>query len=276
MAFDLGAVYPAAIEVTDASGAFANCDTISLKIGLPDGTFANPAIMNPPTLTGRYGYPYVTVQSGRHTARWVGTNPNIAFTDAFDVKEADPPSILSLVSAKKCLGMDPDNTEDDDELRDMLAGITASVELYMHQAIVVRTVTEKHSRSSFSWTMMTPRLRLHTIPVLSLQSITSQDTNTSWDPANLDVDSNTGLVRVLRGPDIIGNVVSVYTVGMRMIPYNYLEGSKVLLQHLWETRRGPGGESGVIGPEELADFRHYTAWPRKAQEWFGQPMPVVL
>ena len=71
--------------------------------------------------------------------------------------------------------------------------------------------------------------------------------------------------------------VSAYmqAAGYKIIPYNYIEGAKILLAHMWESRRGPGGLNGVIGPEELADFRHFTALPRKVLETLGPPRPVI-
>lgn len=274
MSFDLGAVYPAAIDVTDASGAPANCASMALTISLPDGTSTVPAVTNPPAITGAYRLPYITTMAGRHTVRWVGSGPTIAFTDAFDVKEATPPSILALSVAKRCLGMDPENPEDDDELRDMLAGVTKAVENHLNETVAARTVTEKHTFDAWNWSQA--RLRLYQIPVITLQSLTSQTSAATWNVSNLDTDENSGIVTVLRGPPITGSVIAVYLAGYRVIPYNYIEGTKVLLQHLWESRRGPGGVSGVIGPEELADFRHYTALPRKAREWLGEPRPVVM
>jgi hypothetical protein len=110
-----------------------------------------------------------------------------------------------------------------------------------------------------------------------LQSLVAEDNSYTWTiTGNIDVDTYTGLCTVINGPPINGRVIATYTAGYSIIPYNYLMGARTLLQHLWESRRGPGGQSGIIGPEELADFRHYTSMPRKVMEMLGPPRPVIF
>lgn len=277
---ELQGIYPAALDVTDASGNLANASTVILTITLPDGTTTSPAVANPPASTGHYQVPYLTSQPGRHVVRWVTTGPNTAYTDVFDVSEAQTPSILSLADIRTTLGYDPLTTGDDKELREKLAAITKAVEDYKHETIVQRTITQKHVISgTWAWTATwstSSRLRLLKVPVISLTSVVATNGSFTWDTANLDVDNDTGLVSVISGPPVIGRVTSVHVAGYQIIPYNYIEGAKVLFQAVWETRRGPGGESGVIGPEELNDFRHYTSMPRKVTEWLGPPRPVVM
>jgi hypothetical protein len=81
----------------------------------------------------------------------------------------------------------------------------------------------------------------------------------------------------MSGPKPFGWVTSGYTAGYVVIPGNYLEAASVLLEHLWETRRGPGPlGGGVIGVEEAGDWKQMTMLPRKVIEWIGPPRPIVF
>jgi len=287
--FDLGAVYPAAIDVFNAAGVLVDPATATLTITLPDGTTTSPTVPLPSAVPGQLRVSYITVQPGRHIVRWQTTNPNTPFTDVFDVAEAAPPSILSLAMGKKTLQIDPANTDDDDELREMITGITKAVENYKNEVIARRQVTgESLQLDLWSWSWQHPRPRLKLTPVISLDTLISQDGAVNWlsdggalpadvSGRNLYLDSQTGIINVVRGTPITGWAIAGYTAGYKIIPYNYLQGSKVMLQWLWESRRGPGGLSAVIGPEELHAMTgaHPYLIPRKAQEWFGPPFPAV-
>lgn len=286
--FDLGAVYPAALDVFNENGVLTDPSTVTLTITLPDGTTVTPTVPLPSTVAGQLRYAYQTVQSGRHEVRWVCTGPNVAYTDVFDVADAMPPSILSLASAKRVLRIDPTDTRDDDDIREMLAGITEAVENYKNEKIARRTiVSEQHQFDLWSWSWQVPRMKLDFTPVISLTSLVSEDNTVNWlpngpIPANtrgypLYVDGDTGIISVVSGPPITGWVVASYICGYAQIPPNYLEGTKVFLQWVWETRRGTGGLGGVIGAEELhAPAAHPYLIPRKAEQWFGPPFPVVM
>lgn len=287
--FDLGSVYPAALNVFNAAGVLVDPATAILTITLPDGTTVTPSVPLPSTVPGQLRVSYQTVQPGRHLVRWQTTNPNIGYTDAFDVAEASPPMILSLAMGKRAVGIDAANTDDDDELREMITGVTKAVENYKNEVIARRAiVAESHQYDLWSWSWQTPRLKLNFTPVISLDTLVSEDGVVNWLsdggllPAdtvgrNLYLNSQTGIVDVVRSTPITGWVVAGYTAGYKVIPYNYLQGSKVMLQWLWETRRGPGGLNAVIGPEELHAMTgaHPYLIPRKAQEWFGPPFPAV-
>jgi hypothetical protein len=281
MAFDLGSIYPAAVNLTDANGNPVNATSVTLTITLPDTSTVTPTVTNPPATTGAYQLQYLTVQPGRHLVRWVFTGPNSSYTDVFDVKEANPPSIISLADAKQQLGILPSNTTDDDEIRMWMAATTKSIEDYKHEVTAQRTIVEifgyPNTYAGFGQFLgFGPNVRVMHIPVIALQSIVAENGTLTWTiPGNIDVETFSGLLTVINGPPITGRVVITYTAGYQIMPYNYILGARMLLQHMWETRRGPGGQSGVTGPEELADFRHYTSLPRKVTEMLGPPRPVV-
>lgn len=270
--FDLGSAYPAEFDVVNDIGQPVNAGTVTLTITLPDGTAVTPAVQNPPPVPGEYRVSYVTVMPGRHTVRWVATGPAQAFTDVFDVAPPDVPSIVSLADSKQHLGIRPDDTGADDELRHWLAGVTEVIERELGETIARRPFTQtgfnEHPRS----------LRLFRTPVLSLDSLASADGQRTWVPGqDVSLDADTGLVRLIRGPRLRGEITAMGYAGYQAVPYHYMQGALVLLQHVWETQRGPGTiGGGVIGPEEAGDMRQMYMLPRKVREWLGVPAPAVL
>jgi hypothetical protein len=268
---DFGGIYPAALDVLDDTGAAANVATFALTITLPDGTAVTPTVPNPPAATGKYRYPYLTTQAGRHIVRMVTSDPDTAYTDVFDVAEEQPASLFSLADAKRQLGIDPADTSDDDELRMWIAGTTRAVERYKNEAIVRRAVTETEMNHK------NHKLRLWTVPVISLDSLARWDGTHTWDvTTDVYTDLNSGLVELVNGPSLRGRITATYTAGLTVIPPHIIDASLVLLQHVWETRRGPGTiGGGVIGPEEAMDYRHMSMLPRKVREWLGEPRPLV-
>jgi len=267
--FDLGDIYPAALDVFDANSNLVNPSTVVLTITLPDATVVTPTVTNPPTVTGKLRYSYLTTMAGRHTVRWVTTAPNTAYTDMFTVAEADALAMMSLAEVKLVLGIDPSDTADDEEIRHMIQAVTVAIEDYKGQVMVRRSFTDDYE---MTWP---GRLRLQNTPVISLTALVSQDGTKTWDVTKLHVNKDNGIVTVLSGPPITGTVYPTYLAGFQVIPYRYIEAAKIILEHIWETRRGPGGVGGVIGPEELRDYKHTSDFPRKAREWLGPSQPVV-
>lgn len=179
-------------------------------------------------------------------------------------------SIVTLAEAKNQLRIDPADTSDDAELQNYVDAITGVVEDYKKEIIEQREVREDLELCGRR------RFRLWSVPVISLVSIATFDGATTWDVANMRVNADTGLVRVLSGPPVSGLVEAVYTAGYETVPDRYKRGALVILQHTWETQRGKGGpvRGGVIGPEEVHP-RFFYSVPRKALEWLGAPRPVV-
>jgi hypothetical protein len=290
--YEIGQVYPAAVNTYDQNSNPVDAETVFLTITQPDMTQVTPVVTNPPAVTGQYTWPFPIVQAGRHAVNWQTINPNTAWSDVFDVVAAQSDAIISLADCKQTLSIDAANTDDDDELRAKLRAVTHSIQLYMHTQYVPVQVTEWHNWPAHLIPWERPRLRLgsgstvlppggQAVPIMSFSSLITYGPQnqvvTTYDTVNsMTVDRETGLVTVFNGPPLAGRMQAIWTAGMTVIPGNVIEGSKVLLQALWESRRGPGGLNGVIGPEEMADFRHYTGMPRKVMELLGQPRPVVF
>ncbi|MER5209395.1 head-tail connector protein [Streptomyces sp. NPDC002838] len=232
MAFDLGAVVPLGTTVTDAAGNPANAGSMAVTITLPDRTSTTVSPVTP-TSTGVYAYDYPTVQAGRHTVRWVATGVNAgAYTDMFDVREAAPPALMSLETAKRHLKK-TDNT-DDDEIRDWIEACTRAIEQFTGP-VVVRSVTEvmRFTRARSIALTQTPAIEL-------TSAVATVTGGTSYAVADLDLDGETGIVTKMDGGVLYGPLRMVYVVGRVVVGANIRSAGKIILQHLWRTRQGPG------------------------------------
>lgn len=237
MPFDLGDTVRLEAECRDADGTLATAAAATLTLTLPDGTTSSPTVDAPAT-AGQYTHDYVTTQAGRHAVRWVFTGPACAYTDSFDVREAEPPTILSLADAKQHLNIT--GTTDDDELRGWIEATTAAVEWFVGP-VVQRTVTEVHSRRTSA------SLALHQPPVVSLTTLAAVRTGgTSYVAADMDVDSATGIVTRLDGGSISGPLRVTYTAGRAVVPASITAAARIILQHLWRTQRA-GSRGPVFG-----------------------------
>jgi hypothetical protein len=277
----VGGIYTFTADVIDGTGALANAATFTLTITLPDGTTLTPAVANPPAVTppwryayqvtGRYRYEYVTTMAGRHTVHAVTTDPVRTFDDEFDVAAVPTAAIVSLADAKAQLNIDAADTGDDDELRNYIIALTGVVEQHLHEVVVPRQFTDDPQPM-----FRARRFRVWNAPLLSLVSVATWDGSQTWDVTQMHP-SPSGLVKVMAGPPLTGEIVPVYMAGRNPIPPKYKQGGLVILQHVWESQRGQGGVmSGVIGEEEYR--REPGTWftiPNKALEYLGPPRPVV-
>jgi hypothetical protein len=168
--------------------------------------------------------------------------------------------LIELTDAKAQLNMSQAVTTNDDELTMWLAATTDIIEHYVGD-VVPTAYTEHHHGGGF--TIAT----LHA-PIISVQSITEymgnvaytlteQPVGASTDPYGFSIDNPTaGIIarrtaaswpyRFLGGEN---NIAVTYTAGLTTIPTAVLAAARIILQHLWTTRRGampmpPGGGDG--------------------------------
>lgn len=234
MPYDLGDSVRLTAECRDAGGSLADASAVTLTVTLPDGTTATPTVAVP-TETGLYAHDYATAQAGRHSVRWVFTDPATAHTDVFDVRPAVPPLILSLTDAKAHLNIT--STTNDDELRAWIESVTDLVEQYTGITV----------RQTFTETYDVPRLGARALvlrrsPVLSLTAVSDSGT----DDVELDADNG-----IIRRPSarFSGLTTVTYVAGRTVIPASITAAAKVILQHLWRTQRG-SGRGPVRGDDE--------------------------
>ncbi|MGW6295167.1 hypothetical protein [Streptomyces sp. NPDC055058] len=241
---DLGDAVRLAASCTDAGGTLADADSVTLTITLPDGTTVSPAVTNPPATTGKYSVDYVSTQAGRHVVHWQFTGPACAYADILDVRTADPGFLFSHADAKKHLNIPISSTGDDEEIRDWNAATAMIVEHFVGP-VARRTVTERHS-----FTAAATRV-LRQVPALELLTVAPVLTGgTSYDPAALDLDGDTGTVQRLDGGLLYGPLRFTYTAGRAVVAPNIAQAGRIILQHLWRTQRGSARGPVIAGGDD--------------------------
>lgn len=231
MPFDLGATARLTAECRDPGGTLTTAGTVTLTIGLPDGT-TTTAGATEVTPSGTYQADHVTEQPGRHTVRWQFTGPADAYTDVFDVSPAMSPAMFSMADARKHLAQT--TTARDDEVREWVATTTRCVEWFVGP-VAVREVSERHTVRTVE------ALALRQVPVLELTAVTPVLSGTTpYDIDGLVLDGAGGLVIRSDGGWFTGPLQVTYTAGRRIVEPNISSAGKLILQHLWRTRQGPG------------------------------------
>lgn len=227
MPYDLGDTVRLVGLCHNAAGVLADASTSTLTITLPDGTTTNPTVPLP-SPAGTYTVDYATAQAGRHSVRWVWTTPNAAYTDAFDVREAAPPLIVSLADAKSHLNLTV--STHDEELRGFIEAATEVIEFFVGP-VVRRTVVEVHPGGAQLALARTPAISVTTVaPVL--------DGGTSYTASDLDLDGATGIVRRADGGGFTGPLRVTYVVGRVIVPAPITHAARELIRHLWRTQLG--------------------------------------
>jgi hypothetical protein len=243
--YDVGDQAHLTVEVKDITGALAS-STIAINITLPDQSVVGPFTPVNDSL-GEYHYDYTTVQAGRHVHRWVGTAAAFAHTDVFDVEPAASIAIVSLASVKAQLAKKPTNTADDDELRGYLLSASENIESTCGPC-AVRSFTDRAYGNGFA-------MYLPNCPVVSITSFTPVY---SWSraitPADVTVNPRSGKITTVTGLfPFVGDYDVTYLAGRAVIPSSLRDACKIIVQYLWDTRRGvvgvqPGGEETVVLP----------------------------
>ncbi|MFD7709474.1 hypothetical protein [Streptomyces sp. NPDC059786] len=231
MPFDLGATVRLTADCLAPDGTLTTATTAAVTVTAPDGTTASPT----PDETGspgRYQADYVTTAAGRHTVRWVWSGPAHAYTDMFDVREAAPPALMSLADGRRHLKKT--DTADDDEIREWIEATTRAVEQFVGP-VTPRTVTETVRFTSARTVALTQ------VPALELTGvITLRSGGPAYTVDDLEVDKDTGLVSLAGGGVLYGPLSVTYRVGRLVVSANIRSAAKIILQHLWRTRQGPG------------------------------------
>lgn len=146
---------------------------------------------------------------------------------------------------------------------------TAAVEKALGRIVDQRSFTDEGDFGSGGTGFM-----LSNVPVIVVTSVASVDGSATWDVGGLHVNGDSGAVTVLSGSPLRGLVAVSYTAGVADPPANFTAAGLIILQHLWETRRGTmgvarGGDNEVYMPQ-LG-----YAVPRRAVELLGLSLPGV-
>ncbi len=247
---DLGDTVTLAADCRDAAGVLANATTVALTITLPDGTTVTPAPTNPPATAGRYTHPYVTAQSGRHTARWVFTGgvPSQAWTDVFDVAPTSPVALVGLDRMKSRLKIPLTTTTHDEDLRSLIASVTDVIEDIVG-VVVRRSFTETYSGRGERAILLRRR------PVVSVTSVT--ENGVLVEPSGYSVAPAGVLTRATaysagRWTSGVDNVTVTYVAGRAAPPASVLDGAEDLIRINW--RPQIGGNHSVFAGGRTDDF----------------------
>lgn len=111
-------------EVRDSDGDLVNATTVVLTVTLPNLTTAQPAVANPPEVTGVYEVAYTLATAGRYVFSWVTTNPNTAGANA--VQAVAPGALPTRDDVIAYLGTDVVAQWSSDTLDDALAAEKAA------------------------------------------------------------------------------------------------------------------------------------------------------
>lgn len=265
MAYDLADTIPLGVRVYDETGAPADPTTLVLTLGLPDGTTATPTITH--TSVGVFQVSYVPTMAGRHSVTWAATGANAAgHADAFYVSAAAPLYLVSLADAKEQLNIT--STASDEELRVYLEATTGVIERELGQAVIRRPFTEEH-------TVRGGMLVLTWTPTVALTALALVDGTFTWDVSTLHT-SAAGIVTSPFGVAPYGRVTSTYIAGPSVAAANHGLAARIILQHLWTTKRGSAGSpraGGLDAPTRVAGAGY--ALPNAARELLGAGMPGI-
>lgn len=273
MAIDLGDTYRLSMRNLSAAGDLVTATNMALTIRLPDDT---TVVVNPVTAgsTGVYSHDYATTQAGRHVARWLATGTGAgAYVEAFDVLPGDSASLVSLGDVKDILNIDRTTTSYDEELRAYMESATSAAEDHRDEVLAKRTFTWK------TWCDGRSSIVLPKRPVVSLTSVVNVESGVTFNVAGYDVNHSTGRVTSLSGGSFVGLLEFTYVAGYTVVPSAYSLAVRMIIQHLWETQRGPMGASrfaGSLDDAALMRFRSMNIFvPPRAQELLGDRMPMV-
>jgi hypothetical protein len=257
--------------VKDLTGALVNPSTLTLTIQKSDGTSTAASPYTVTTTTGQ-GLFYQDVATADITTvdhyqyKWVatGTGAGVSY-GAFDVFDPFTVTVLPLQDAKDMLNIPQSNTSYDAEIQVWVDTIHASLEKLTGGPIINRSITE-FVKVGHGYRSLTLRLR----PVVSITSITDNATGTALPVTDLDIDTNSGIVRRklqlpfwARGPFY----TVVYTAGWGVpTPPAFNGAARIILDHLWKTQHGPSMRPTLAGEDLTVDFGLGFSVPNRAIE----------
>jgi hypothetical protein len=262
MSVDLGDLAPLSIQILNAAGQPEDATSVSVTITLPDGTTETHGPI-PSASPGAYDYDYMTVQAGRHHARWVATGLNAsAYTDSFDVAPADDGDFISLTDAiehlkKKSL------TPDAEKLRVFISAACQMITDRMGQVSPATVVHDAAARRA----VVLPRRPV--ISITTVQRLPGLDPVPAADePAGVTgwvLDSREG---VLSG--CCGRVRVTYRAGRSPLPANFRLAALELVAHLWRTSQlNAGGGRPGVGVDEVVVPGVSYALPYNVRQLLG-------
>jgi hypothetical protein len=231
--------------VRDLTGTLTNAGAITLTVSKPDATtqtYSSPTNDG----TGLYHQDIPAsdlTQNGHYQYAWTstGVGAGVAVGD-FDVFDPFEVAILPLQDAKDMLNIPQATTTWDSELLGWIASIQSSLERFTGGPVINTSITERVEAVQ-GLTKMLLRQR----PVVSVTSITSESSGGSLSLADIKIDTNAGTLQRALGLPFYGPFfmwqpwfLVTYVAGWgTSVPAAFNLFGRIVIQHLWETQRGP-------------------------------------
>lgn len=272
---------PLAWTSTDTTGAPFEGTAVALTVTLPDGTTSSPTVTHDGN--GSYSASFTTTQAGHHLVAWtaIASGAADAFADTFEVQPAQDGTIVSLAEAKEILQLGG-TTELDLVLQGYNAAATGVIE-YICGPVVQQTVTETlPGRGTVAVLSRPPVIQLLPWTVLPAQmaalGITLPDPvspmlrtrlyGIEWPLAELYVDERRGTVTHTSGlPFYYCSYLWQYQAGRVIIPATIYEAAKLILEHLFQVKRGGAAAADVASGESVSTVPGFGfAIPNRALE----------
>jgi hypothetical protein len=276
-----GAVVPLSWTNTDTGGNPQDAATVTLTITLPDGTSATPQVNH--AGLGSYTAQYTTTQAGHHIVLWQAVDATYpgAFADTFEVQPSADPTIVSLAEAKDILHLG-DTVQFDADLQGFNAAATNVIE-YMCGPVVQQIVTETiPARGTVtilskqpvielvSWTEVPPELSATGITVADPPSpmLRTRLYGIEWPMEQLYCDPRRGIVTHTSGlPFFYCAYIWQYKAGRVIIPAAIYEAAKIILEHLYQVKRGGTAAQDLAAGESVTTLPGFGfAIPNRAIE----------
>lgn len=282
-----GGAVPLAWTSTDTTGAPFEGTSVTLTVTLPDGTSATPTVTH--VGAGVYTASFTSTQQGHHLVAWTATATGKAdaFADSFEVQPASDPTIVSLAEAKEILQL-TGTTSQDLVLQGYNAAATEVADHFCGPS-VTRQVTEVIRSQGHA--LILSKAPVRTDLGTTLDATNRRDGSTTngivsivpllsygfmYDLSQLLVDGATGIVRHLAGlpffysGDPLGQYQVTYWAGRKVIPAGVYQGCKIILEHLYQVKRGGTGAQDVAAGESVTIVPGFSfAIPNRALELFN-------
>jgi hypothetical protein len=274
--YPLGQPVRLTTTVKDISGNLTDPGDISLVLQLTDGTTTtydyNPGAIvrdSPGAFHLDLSATDLTI-AGHYQYKWVTTGTAAgASGGSLDVYDLFEPAVLSLQDAKAMLNVADTTTTYDAEILSWVNTIEAALEKITGGPLVNRTVTGERCEVTDNARTFVLRKR----PLVSVTSVIDAFSGQTFITTDLDVDTNSGVVRRRLGLPFITAysanpiVLVTYVAGWGIpTPPAFNAAARIILDHLWATQRGPSTRPSLSGEETTETYGLGFAVPNRAAE----------
>jgi hypothetical protein len=177
-------------------------------------------------------------------------------------------ALVTLDAAKAQLNATNVGAIDEVQLQLYIDAVTKPIEDACGRTIDARSFTQVMTVNGAAAVV------LRRVPVIEVTAVATQDASQTWDPGDLYVDPDTGVVTVKSGPAFSGDVAFVYVAGENPVTANHQLAALITIEHLWETKRGTM-TVGLGGDMEPWTPGMGFALPHRAVQLLGTPLPGI-